>query len=58
MGNLMTEYLIKTSRGVAICRVEAGSGDAAVKRARDAGYNVRTGCTIQAIGGGKTHTII
>ena len=54
----MTEYLIKTSRGVAICRVEAGSGDAAVNRARDAGYIVRTGCTIQAIGGGNTHTII
>ena len=53
----MTEYLIKTKQGVAICRVEAGSGDAAVKRARDAGYNVRTGCTIQAIGGGRTHEI-
>ena len=58
MGNLMTEYLIKTAQGVNICRVEAGSGDAAVKRARAAGYNVRTGCTIQAIGGGRTHEII
>ena len=58
MGNLMTEYLIKTAQGANICRVEAGSGDAAVKRARDAGYIVRTGCTIQAIGGGKEHTII
>ena len=54
----MTEYLITTKHGVAICRAEAGSGDAAVKRARDAGYNVRTGCTIQAIGGGRTHEII
>ena len=54
----MTEYLIKTKQGEAICRGEAGSGDAAVKRARDAGYNVRTGCTIQAIGGGRTHEII
>lgn len=54
----MTEYVIKTKQGAVICRVEAGSGDAAVKRARDAGYNVRTGCTIQAIGGGRTHEII
>ena len=53
----MTEYLIKTKQGALICRVEAGSGDAAVKRARAAGYNVRTGCTIQAIGGGKQHEI-
>ena len=54
----MTDYVIKTKQGALICRVEAGSGDAAVKRARDAGYNVRTGCTIQAIGGGRTHEII
>ena len=36
----------------------AGSGDAAVKRARQAGYEVRTGCTIQAMDGGKQHEII
>ena len=54
----MTEYLLKTKQGALICRVEAGSGDAAVKRARAAGYNVRTGCTIQAIGGGRTHEIL
>ena len=54
----MTDYVIKTKQGALICRVEAGSGDAAVKRARQAGYNVRTGCTIQAIGGGRTHEII
>ena len=54
----MTDYVIKTKQGALICRVEAGSGDAAVKRARQAGYNVITGCTIQAIGGGRTHEII
>ena len=53
----MTEYVIKTKQGAVICRVEAGSGDAAVKRARDAGYTVNTGCTVQAIGG-KQHDII
>jgi len=57
MGNFMTEYVIKNKQGAVICRVEAGSGDAAVKRARQAGYEVRTGFTIQAIGG-KQHEII
>jgi hypothetical protein len=54
----MTDYVIKTKQGALICRVEAGSGDAAVKRARQAGYNVRTGCTIQAMDGGKQYEII
>lgn len=53
----MTEYVIKNPKGGIVCRVEAGSGDAAVKRARDAGYEVHTGFTIQAIGG-KQHDII
>jgi len=54
----MTDYVIKTNQGALICRVAAGSGDAAVKRARQAGYEVRTGCTIQAMDGGKQHDII
>ena len=54
----MTDYVIKTKQGALICRVEAGSGDAAVKRARQAGYNVQTGCTIQAMDGGRQHEII
>ena len=54
----MTEYVIKNPKGGIVCRVEAGSGDAAVKRARQAGYNVTTGCTIQAMDGGKQHDII
>jgi len=29
-----------------------------VKRARQAGYNVRTGCTIQSMDGGKQYEII
>ena len=53
----MTEYVIKTKQGAVVCRVEAGSGDAAVKRARQAGYEGHTGFTIQAIGG-KQHDII
>ena len=44
MGNLMTEYVIKNKQGAVICRVEAG-------------YEVRPGFTIQAIGG-KQHEII
>jgi|TARA_R110002110_G_scaffold22013_9_gene86309 hypothetical protein len=54
----MTDYIIKTKQGALICRVEAGSGDAAVKRARQAGYNVRTGCTIQAGERGRVNEII
>lgn len=53
----MTEYIIKNPKGGIVCRVEAGSGDAAVKRARVAGYVIHTGYTIQAIGG-RQHEII
>ena len=54
----MADYVIKTKQGALICRVEAASGDVAVKRALAAGYIVRTGCTIQCMDGGKQHDII